>query len=400
MFSGAGFQGRAYYFIVNSSIDQWHNKDASFRTEAPRGNSPEVSKKMVLESYKYFKYIKKSLFRKDRLNYLILYVTSKCNSYCKSCFFYKNLNKDTDLSLEEYIKISENLGRISILLLSGGEPFLRNDLVEICSTFIENNSVNNLLIPTNGLLTQRIVEVAKILATKFPRVIISINPSLDGMQDYHDLIRGVKNSFARAITTIRELEKVKKEYKNVQIIVNSVINQDNISELKKLIVYLSGFDLDYHAFEIMRGDWRDKNLKLAGIDEIKELHKFIIEYRKQRIKNLFEKIIVIGALRYIHKIKENFLLGRSWSFRCSAGRSILVIYPDGGVSLCEIRNYAGNLRDENYDINRLLHNEKALKMLGEITRSRCSCTHICFLNASIAKEWESVFKILFYYFKK
>jgi MoaA/NifB/PqqE/SkfB family radical SAM enzyme len=302
--------------------------------------------------------------------------------------------------LEEYRKLSENFGHISILLLSGGEPFLRNDLVEICGTFIKNNSINNLLIPTNGLLTQKIVEVTKILASKFPTTIISINPSLDGMQVYHDMLRGVKECFSRAVTTIRELEKVKKEYKNVQIIVNSVIHKDNIDELKKLIAYLSEFNIDYHAFEIMRGDWKDKNLKLADIDELKDLHKLVIEYRKKRINNFFEKIIVVGTLQYIHKIKEDFLLGKKWPFLCSAGRSILVIYPNGDVSLCELKNPIGNLRDENYDIKRILDNEKALKMLGEISRDRCSCTHICFLNASFAKEWRAVFKILFYYFKK
>ena len=252
---------------------------------------------MVLESCKYFKYVKKNLFKKDKLNYFILYVTSKCNSFCKTCFFYENLNKEDDLSLEEFKKISEKLGSISVLLLSGGEPFLRKDLTEICEVFIQNNKVDTLSIPTNGALSEEITKVAGGLAKKFPMTIISINPSLDCIPECHDAIRGVQGSFYQTIDTIRKLEDIKKRYKNIQIVVNSVINKDNVDSLKELAGYLSQFNLDYHAFEIMRGDRRDKSLRFADLTEIRGLHKIAVENRKGQIKNIFEKIVVIGSIK-------------------------------------------------------------------------------------------------------
>lgn len=354
---------------------------------------------MVLESCKYFKYVKKNLFKKDKLNYLILYVTSKCNSCCRTCFFHENLNKENDLSLEEFKKISEKLGVISVLLLSGGEPFLRKDLTEICGVFIENNKVDTLSIPTNGYLPKEIGATAERLAAKFPKTVISINPSLDGMDKCHDAIRGMQGSFYQAIDTIKELENIKKRYKNIQIVVNSVINKDNVDSLKELAGYLSQFNLDYHAFEIMRGDRRDKSLRFADIAEIRGLHKIAVENRKRQIRNIFEKIMVIGSIKYLYRIKEEFLAGKKWPISCAAGKSILVIYPNGDMSLCELKKPIANLRDNNYNVKSLMGNEDFLKEVREVKVNRCSCTHVCFLNASIAKEWKTVFKILFYYFK-
>jgi MoaA/NifB/PqqE/SkfB family radical SAM enzyme len=354
---------------------------------------------MVLESCKYFKYVKKNLFKKDKLNYFILYVTSKCNSFCKTCFFYENLNKEDDLSLEEFKKISEKLGSISVLLLSGGEPFLRKDLTEICEVFIQNNKVDTLSIPTNGALSEEITKVAGGLAKKFPMTIISINPSLDGMPECHDAIRGVQGSFYQTIDTIRKLEDIKKRYKNIQIVVNSVINKDNVDSLKELAGYLSQFNLDYHAFEIMRGDRRDKSLRFADLTEIRGLHKIAVENRKGQIKNIFEKIVVIGSIKYLYRIKEEFLAGKKWPMSCSAGKSILVIYPNGEMSLCELKKPIANLRDNNYNVKSVMGNEDFLKEVRKVKVNRCSCTHVCFLNASIAEEWKTVPKILFYYFK-
>jgi len=354
---------------------------------------------MVLESSKYFKYVKKELFRKAKLNYLILYVTSKCNSYCKTCFFHENLNKENDLSLGEFKKISENMGNISVLLLSGGEPFLRKDLADICGTFIKNNKVDMLSIPTNGYMPKEIAAAAEKLASRFPGTAISINPSLDGMKKRHDEIRGVEGSFYQAIETIKELENIKKIYRNIQIVVNSVINKDNVDSLKELAAYLTHFNIDYHAFEIMRGDRRDKGLRPADLAEIKGLHKIAVKSRKRQIRNAFERVIVIGAMKYLHSIKEKSLAGWKWPMSCSAGRSILVVYPNGDVSLCELKTPVANLRDNNYNIKDLINREGFLNGLKEVDANICSCTHICFLNASIAKEWKTVFKILFYYLK-
>ncbi len=363
---------------------------------------------MVQELKKYFNYVTNQAFHKKKLNFLILYVTSSCNFRCRTCFFHRGLNKSDDLSFEEFDKISKNLGTFSILLIGGGEPFSRPDLELICSIFIKRNKIDTLYIPTNGFLTDKILLTTEFLLKKFPGITLSVNPSLDGTKEYHEKIKNVPGSFEQAIKTIEGLSLLKKNYQNLQIIVNSVINQENIDDLKELAVYLRKFDIDYHAFEILRGDKRDKSLSVVGLEEIKKIHNFILENRRwylehrfgqNRFFGLINKIVVLGQLGYAQYLKEQFLSGGKWPFRCAAGVNIAVVYPNGEVGLCELMEPVDNLRHYGYNLKNLLSNQLAKKQIDFIKKNNCSCTHICFINSSIARDWKTALKLPYFYLK-
>ena len=57
--------------------------------------------------------------------FLILFINSLCNQTCEHCFYWRNLNRHDDLTVDEIRALSESLGRVENLNLSGGEPFLR-----------------------------------------------------------------------------------------------------------------------------------------------------------------------------------------------------------------------------------------------------------------------------------
>src|SRR5690349_18294673 len=97
--------------------------------------------------------------REKRLGTVILFVTSRCNACCKTCFYHKELNHPGDMTLDQIVKISENMPRITDLWLSGGEPTLRKDVSQIIGTFVRNNGVNRVIIPTNALIKSRVFEV-------------------------------------------------------------------------------------------------------------------------------------------------------------------------------------------------------------------------------------------------
>ncbi len=54
---------------------------------------------------------------------------------CEHCFYWRQLNQPDDLTFEELVKLSKELGRIENLNLSGGEPFLRPDFGAVCRQF-------------------------------------------------------------------------------------------------------------------------------------------------------------------------------------------------------------------------------------------------------------------------
>ena len=64
-------------------------------------------------------------------NLLIFFVTSKCNAKCDFCFYWEQLNRQGDLTVDEIRQISATMPRFQRLLFSGGETFMRKELVEI-----------------------------------------------------------------------------------------------------------------------------------------------------------------------------------------------------------------------------------------------------------------------------
>ena len=82
--------------------------------------------------------------------------------------------------------------------------------------------------------------------------------------------------------------------------------------------------------------------------------------------------------------------------RCSALRETAVVYPDGKVACCELRNESiGNLRDFNMNLKDIWKNTAARNFRNSIKENKCYCWHQCFLSASIIKSpemWLSLFK--------
>ena len=98
----------------------------------------------------------RSTKRDKRLGTVILFVTSRCNAFCQTCFYHAELNQPGDMTFAQIEKISRTMPPITDLWLSGGEPTLRRDVSEIIDTFVKQNGVDRVIIPTNGLIKSRL----------------------------------------------------------------------------------------------------------------------------------------------------------------------------------------------------------------------------------------------------
>src|SRR5438128_1500311 len=101
----------------------------------------------------------RSTKREKRLGTVILFVTSRCNAFCKTCFYHEELNHPGDMTFEQIEKISQTMPPVTDLWLSGGEPTLRRDVSQIIDTFVRNNGVDRIIIPTNGLIKARVYQI-------------------------------------------------------------------------------------------------------------------------------------------------------------------------------------------------------------------------------------------------
>ena len=159
---------------------------------------------------------------------MFLFVTSRCNSLCRTCFYFDKLNSLDDLTTPQIERISATAPPFRKLWLSGGEPFLREDLAEIVAMFVQSNGVRNINLPTNGLLPDKIFRTMDRMLELCPDVSIDLNFSLDGLANTHDSIRGVPNNFVRTLATIEEAER---RYAGLKRLRRNVANRDHTREL-------------------------------------------------------------------------------------------------------------------------------------------------------------------------
>src|SRR5262249_44458847 len=116
-------------------------------------------------------------------------VTYRCNARCRTCNVWKK--RVDDLSLAEYKRVFDGIGRtLYWATFSGGEPFIRPDLIDIVLACYERCGPAIITIPTNGLYQQDILEGVARLSGLAPAAKIIINFSLDGIGPRHDELRG------------------------------------------------------------------------------------------------------------------------------------------------------------------------------------------------------------------
>jgi len=148
------------------------------------------------------------------------------------CLFHKLSQDDAlvsqELSTEEWIKHLDILPKCDMITISGGEPFLREDLDRLVLAAIEKN--NHLYLNTNGILTRKLEELLLKLDDVALLSKITIIISLDGAkQETHDKIRGVKGAWVAATKSLQLLCDL-----DVSREVTMVIQQDNYLEIYDL----------------------------------------------------------------------------------------------------------------------------------------------------------------------
>lgn len=350
------------------------------------------------ETIKYSSGLRK-IFDANTPAQLIFFVTNRCNARCKHCFYWKNLNKDpkNELTLGEIKKISKSMGKIFWLFISGGEPFLRTDLAEICTTFYKNNSVKSIVIPTNGALAESILKITEDVAKNCPNAKVIIQISIDDIGKKHDLIRGIPGLTDKIKELVPKLKKLKAKYPNIGLQANTVFmayNQDRIIGIYNYIY--NEFKLDNICLSLVRGEPKEVGAKKIDLKKYYQAHQYLRKTKRfahytPLLSHLITKKEDMQVDVFLRSAKEKRAI-----IPCLVGKQSTVLYSNGNLAACEIRKEIyGNLRDVNYDFNKLWQSKQA-----EIIRSKvkgCFCTQECVYTTNVflnPKVWPIFAKYL------
>jgi len=340
----------------------------------------------------------RSTKREKRLGTVILFVTSRCNAFCRTCFYHEELNQPGDLSFAQIETVSRTMPQITDLWLSGGEPTLRRDLPEVIDTFVRNNGVKRIIIPTNALIKSRVYEVVDRALGGHPEIDLYLNIALDGYGQTHDRIRGVPGNWDKALDCIRSLYPLKKTYADrFRLNVNTVVCAENYTEIEMLSEFMwDNFELDGQYFNIIRGE------TLVG-EQIKEIPPEVLPHMYAQVSKLTKRYgdrmfatddaarrfvknaAYVGAITTHYRTQHsNFVEPTAWPFPCTAGETATVIDYNGDVRACELREKFATLSDYDFDFNALWNAHERQSELNAIDGGKaCWCTHVCFIHDSM-----------------
>lgn len=344
--------------------------------------------------FSYIKYLKYFFYKKYPVE-ITFFVTANCNFRCRHCFNWKKIKKfnpQNELSIKEIRQMTKTIPPFLRLSLSGGEPFLRNDLVEICQAFYENCHIKFITIPTNASLPKKIIgDVEKIL-TLCPKLFLHISISVDGLGKDRDNIVGRKNTFKKLIETARKLKKLKNKYANLKFGVITTQTPNNEKQLDKIYKFcLKTLKVDNFGFNLVRMNPKDK----------KETNADLIIYKRftQKLANDKGPSVFSFPFSALFAAKKNIVFKqvlkinkeKKYQSACYSGKLRVVIDELGNIYPCETLQYCnnkniflmGNIREYKLDFKKVFFSPKAQKIKNHIKKTKCFCAHECDLETNI-----------------
>lgn len=306
------------------------------------------------------------------MNYTISLLYS-CNSRCQTCNIYNKTAKN--LTLSEYKEIFRHLGRSPYwITFSGGEPFLRPDIDEICLAVYKRCKPAIINIPTNGILTEIIIEKMKKMTSGCPKTQFVVNLSIDGIGEQHDKIRNVEGNYEKVMATYKGLQELKA--KNLSLGIHTVISAINVDDFHYIASELINLKPDSYITEIAE---ERVELDTMGSNITPDIvaYKAAIDFLIHRIKNGtykgIGKITEAFRIEYYELVKQ-IMRDKTQIIPCYSGIASAQISPDGDIWSCCIKaRPMGNLRENDLNFKRIWNNHNAILERKSIKNKECWC---------------------------
>jgi sulfatase maturation enzyme AslB (radical SAM superfamily) len=267
---------------------------------------------------------------------------------------------------------------IQHVILTGGEPTLRDDLKEItkllvkyCTNLETISLTTNALIPTRAVTAcEKIVEACKGRGIKF-----ACSVSLDGLNEYHDKVRGVKNAFEKTIETLRILNQMKRTV-GFGLSTESVISKANVENVYALEKWFKENNFQPH-FSLATYRKRNLNDKMEFMIEGKYLNEYIA---------FLEHLRENGDWKYIYEFFWKALKqGKKRQILCPFAVEAVSVDPNGDMYFCTDSKSIGNIYEKTP--SEIYYDEKNLRYRKHIQKTLCpECLQTCRMQTSLVKH--------------
>ncbi|SEQ41476.1 Radical SAM superfamily enzyme, MoaA/NifB/PqqE/SkfB family [Treponema bryantii] len=252
-------------------------------------------------------------------------ITSKCNLACKHCFVNTNTGKDVDTdSCIRVINLFSEMNDIGKIMITGGEPFLREDIFTILEHIRKKmpDAVIDLTTNMTMLDSDKIKKLRKLQ-------IDELTVSLDGIGNIHDEIRGKKGCFDKTVENIKSALN-----EGLYIDIVSVISAYNVNSMDVIADFVSKLKCSSLTFS-----------KIIERSEKKIEDKVLIQYNKEfelKVAELRKKYNGILPIRIVGE--------KHTGQKICCKKDIISISAEGWIERCLLSNdrlLKNNIKDEN-----------------------------------------------------
>ena len=308
-------------------------------------------------------------------------ITYKCPLKCAHCYAKPQRHLDKELTTSEVKKVIDYLSNndIKLITLTGGEPLVREDLIDILKYANEQNLHVSLI--TTGIFPEKIRKIiSHDLVKRIQFSLDSSNPTI------YNKMRGIDDLYDRLIQSIN----ISKE-ENVRISICTTIMKQNYADI--LNIFRLTFKMDLDEYRLMRlmpcGIARKEYEKLAiSFHEYRNLIRTLVD---EYIKILDKPILIDVEEPYplIEEFKELEKKGIIYYRSCLQGEAVCSLTADGKIIPCPIGNYeefiAGDIRKDdlikvwqNSPIFNFFRDVKLIEVCntckyGDICKGGCRC---------------------------
>jgi radical SAM protein with 4Fe4S-binding SPASM domain len=279
------------------------------------------------------------------------------------------------LQVDDYAKIPSSLRDVNI---SGGEAFMRKDIIDIVKVVHEKCGGPRIVISTNGFRTEKVIAAMEELRKAIPDVGIGV--SLDGIGEVHDEIRGVKGAYAKALATLEQLKE--RGFKNVRIGFTAM--SDNVGEMRKVYDLACSLGFQFTTAVAQNSEIYFSTQANSAVDG-GELHdalgyvikKELMSYHPKRWARAFFES---GSLVFNDEGKR--------ILECLAGRDFFYLAPEGLVYPClTIPTPMGDLKEQSFE--EIWESDEAARVRSEIAGCE-KCWMICSSRTSFKRNMGKV----------
>jgi len=278
-----------------------------------------------------------TLMREHPLQIISWEATRRCNLCCLHCGSpSEEVSHAEELTTEEVVDAFEqiardfDMSRFRHINITGGEPFVRGDLVDVLRAISRWPFYRNIDIQTNGVFIADNPDVLKELREVG---VTGLGVSIDGFESTHDSLRGTPGTWTKAVNAARLAVET-----GYVVTVSFVVHSHNIHELPTFHDFVKG-EIRPRVFRVMtidpQGRAQEHSDYLLSPDQIREVIDFLkTEYEGscETYSDESTTMVELGCGGWLGTELEG--RARPFIFHCIAGLNNLGILYDGKLGSC------------------------------------------------------------------